>query len=938
MRLSLAWHTGHRRPRLVQGASAAALLLLGIASADAAANDDIAFFESQIRPLLVARCYECHSQSSGAHEGGLTLDARAGWQSGGDRGPAVHPGQPDKSLLIRAVRYTSDELQMPPDAKLPAGEIRLLEEWVRRGAPDPREGPSVAARRGIDLERGARHWAFQPIRRPEPPAVGHSAWVRNDIDRFVLAKLEAAGLSPNSEADSRVLCRRVTYDLIGLPPTYDQSARFAADADADAAADAWTRLIDSLLDRQEYGQHWGRYWLDVARYADTTDQSVDGERRIPFAHVYRDYVIDAFNSDKPFRKFVLEQIAADRLPAAEQPDLRALGFLTIGRKFLGNADPENLVIDDRIDVIGRGFLGLTIACARCHDHKFDPIPTADYYSLAGILGSLEQPLDLPEYRRTGDAAAIAEYRQQRSTLLQQHEDYVDACLARATEHFRQFAPEYLQYLVRSSPNHRTVEGFIPLDTPRGILAVGGPTRWEQLIARDDALTNRVFGLWRRLLALPAEGFAQAAALELSRLDSSGEIDHALIVARFRGAAPASMLDVADLYGALLTECLQKDDPACLEIRDLAFGPASPIPPRREEIRRDLLRSLVERQLVERQESVQAGNIREKLTALEAQAPVERAMAVAATRSPVQPHVLFRGDARQVGPAVPRRFLQILAMVDQRDYPDDGRLQLAQAIASDRNPLTARVIVNRVWQKHFGRGLTGAADDFGAMGGPPSHPELLDHLAAWLMEHDWSLKQLHRYILDSATWRQSSLPRPEALQSDAENRLLWRNLPRRLEFEALRDSLLAVGVGLDSRLGGRGEKLTNDFRRRTAYGQTDRFAFDPLARTFDAANPDTSISRRSVTLVPQQALFLMNSPFVEQQAAALRDRVLSGDARTTPDRIRLLYRAALARDPSEDECRLTESFIEDAPLEESSPQAWRELAQALLLSNEFIYID
>ncbi len=787
----------------------------------------------------------------------------------------------------------------------------------------------------IDIEQGRKHWAYQPVLNPALPGVKNKRWAQADMDRFILARLEKEGLKPSLPAEKRVLIRRVYFDLIGLPPTYEEVEAFAADR----SPKALEQLVDKLLARPEYGQRWGRHWLDVARYADTIEQSVDGERRIPFAHTYRDYVIDSLNADKPFNRFILEQVAADRLPATDKADLRGLGFLTVGRQFRANEDGPNLVIDDRIDVITRGFLGLTVSCARCHDHKFDPVPTADYYSLFGILGSVQEPLDLPELSRSGEATAIEKYQTERTRILKEYDAHVDACMAKANQHFRDLVTEYLQVIVRSSPNHRTTEGYVPLDTPRGLLFYKAPGRWEALLAQSKASGEPFFKLWHELMALSKEGFGAKAQAVIGEMSKQPTAYHPAISAAFREQKPATMLDVAGIYGKVIQEALKAPTEEARYVTNLVYGPKSPVPPHdRQEMIDDIHRFLTEKELVNRGDGERGDGLRTQLSVLEATAPVERPMAVRATPKPVDPHILIRGEAKAVGAAVPRRFLQVLAKVDGRNYADDGRLQLAEAIASPENPLVARVIVNRVWQQHFGVGLVASADNFGMMGQEPSHPELLDHLAAWFMQHRWSLKALHRYILNSATWQQSSATNERAMVKDPANHLLWRNSPRRLEFEPLRDSLLYVAGRLDTKLGGRSAPLEDKNLRRAVYGYTDRFRIPSLLRNFDVANPDTSIARRSETTVPLQALYLMNSSFARQQAEALMKRPEMAKTKGTEERIQTAFRLVYSRQPTKDELKLAREYVSVPGNEETVNRQWANFVQGLLIANEFVFVD
>jgi mono/diheme cytochrome c family protein len=890
---------------------------------------DTVFFETHIRPILVESCTECHGDQK--QKGGLRLDSLAGWRAGGDSGSILTPGDPESSLLITAIRYADEDLQMPPKQKLSERSIGLLTEWVKRGAPDPRTAPPKAASHAIvpmSLEQARSHWAFQPIVAPAVPANIAGATAEHPIDRFVQARLRAEGLAPNPPADPRTRVRRAYLALLGLPPSYDRVERFATDP----SPAAFAALIDHLLDRQEYGQRWARHWLDVARFADTTDKSTDSERRIPFAHTYRDYVVDAFNRDRPFNRFILEQLAADRLPAEDAPDLRALGFLTVGRRFEGNADAKELIIDDRIDTIGRGLLGLTLACARCHDHKFDAVPTADYYSLYGILASSREPMDLPEVAATGSPEAVAKYRAARAAIFAEYDKHINDCALTAQRLFRELAPEYLRRLVESSPQHRTVEGFIPLFTPRGLLVRGGAPRWEALIAEANQRGIPFFRLWPQLLALPREDFPQRAQRLLEEEARHPERHDAQVLAALRAAPPASMLEVADIFGRLITEALA----AKVETDLVRFINAadSPLQVSRAEVAADFDRFITEFQVVSRPEGEAAWKLRERLTVLEADGPVDRAQAVEVSDHPVTPRIMIRGNRSQLGAEVPRRLPQVLARLDNRSYPGDGRLEFARSVVDERNPLTARVLVNRIWQQHFGTGLVATPDDFGAKGQPPSHPELLDHLASWFITHGWSVKALHRYIMSSATWQQSSAANPAALERDPSNRLLWRMPPRRLEFEALRDSLLRVAGRLDVRSGGRSAPLDDANVRRALYGTTDRFRIPALLRNFDVANPDQSIARRAETSHPLQALYFLNSSFLRAQAEGVNRQPEIAELIDARERIDALYRRILVRLPDPEEVSLALTYVGANPDE----SRWASLAQALLMSNEFYFCD
>ncbi|HVT72605.1 MAG TPA: PSD1 and planctomycete cytochrome C domain-containing protein [Lacunisphaera sp.] len=746
------------------------------ASSAALTKEDRDFFEQKIQPILSDNCYQCHSHQADRIKGHLLLDSRDGILLGGNTGPAVVPGKPDDSLLIAAVRYTDEDLQMPPPnhgGKLTTAQIADLTEWVRRGAPDPRV-PVVAENGQAYGGVGQNHWAFQPVRKPAVPAVHDTSWASSPIDQFVLAALESRGLHPNAPADKRTLIRRATFDLTGLPPTEPDIQRFLADD----SPDAFAKVVDRLLASPAYGERWARYWLDVARYSDTKgDAPKRDDPRNPWAWTYRDYVIDAFNSDKPYDRFIVEQLAADRLlaeagardrrrppePANDHRILAALGFLTLGNQFDGRRDD---VIADQIDVTSKAFLGLTVACARCHDHKFDPIPTKDYYSLYGVFANTVVPT-----RPSLQPTLLAEVPS---------------------------TPEYRDYLAKSADLDR----------------------------QQDAL--------------------EARFLEFRRS--------------------------------------RNRDPQA----------------RRELIRAEL-------------------GLQRDLGNLEANHPGAPARANAVFDVP-RAHdypVLVRGEPQHKGDVVPRRFLECLSP-DPKHRPvwnhGSGRLELARAIADPRNPLTARVLVNRVWQELFGVGFVPTPDDLGNMSTPPVHPELLDWLAATFVESGWSIKKLQRTILLSRTYQESAEANPNAIALDPSNRLLWRANLRRLDFEEIYDSLLAIAGTLDRTVGGRPIAPADDGfgTRRALYTYIDRRNPPELLTQFDFPNPDTPTGRRYDTTVPQQALFLMNSPLVVETARKLTHRPEFADLDRDEDRVTSLYLAIFQRPPTEQEVKLGVDYIRANP--------------------------
>jgi mono/diheme cytochrome c family protein len=756
---------------------AAGSILGNAERARASTPQGVEFFEKNVRPVLVAKCQSCHGPKR--QQGGLRLDSRAALLKGGDNGAVVLPGEPEKSLLVKAIRYDG-ELQMPPKGKLSDGAVAHLTAWIKMGAPWPDESVKAGSQPLSVADVRQTHWAFQPVKKSAQPAVKNTSWVKTPIDAFVLAELEAKGLTPSPAADRRTLIRRLTMDLHGLPPTPEEVAAF----EADRAPDAYARLVDRLLASPRYGERWGRHWLDVARYADSKGYVFTDERRYPFAYTYRDYVIRAFNEDLPYDQFVLQQLAADQLPLGDDKrPLAALGYLTLGRRFLNNIHD---IIDDRIDVTMRGLQAMTVGCARCHDHKFDPIPQKDYYSLYGVFASSDEPKDLP--------------------------------------------------------------------------LIGHPEQSEALAAFEKELAKR------------------KAEVEKYRTEHKDEL--AKGNRKFRDGLRALQKKVEEWQ---------------------ATAPAAP----------------------------------------------PRAMVLIDKSSPETPHIFLRGNPNNRGPAVPRQFLEVVAGEKRQPFHQgSGRLELARAIADRSNPLTARVLVNRVWLHHFGAGLVRTPSDFGLRGDPPTHPQLLDWLAATFMDDGWSIKKLHRLILLSNTYQQTSSDHPRLLQMDPDNRLLARMNRQRLDFEAMRDSLLAVAGRFDPTMGGRAVELTTApfATRRTVYGFIDRQNLPGLFRTFDFASPDTSTPQRYNTTVPQQALFLMNSPFVIEQARHFLQRPDVAGQTKDEEKIKRMYLLAYGRPADADEIALGLRFLNEASKSAEAKKAtlplsaWEQYAQVLLLSNEFAFVD
>ena len=775
---------------------------------------DIDFFEKKVRPVLVRRCFECHSTKAEKLRGGLLLDSRAAALNGGDTGPAVVPGDVAKSPLVEAIGYQSEALQMPPAGKLPATEIADLTEWVRRGAPFPVATVEVAARRVIDIDAGRKHWAFQPLRKAELPMT-ISDWPLRRIDALVRAAQVEHGLRPSPAAERRTLIRRVKFDLVGLPPSPDEVDDFVADV----APDALERLVDRWLAAPQHGERWGRMWLDLARYCDVPEQWREGPAK---AWLYRDWVVRAVNTDLPYDDFVRRQLAADLLPGTEPADAAALGFLGLSPTYWKELKLDHLVIkqvvaeewEEWIEAIGGTFLGLTVACARCHDHKFDPITTHDYYALAGVLASIkldERPII------AADLATVAKQARDKAKAAQQEIDKLSK-LQPVTDEAKQQIEQFksqIEQLRRDTPHYETPVAF-------------GVVEASQHVLPDGAHRTKV---------------------------------------EYRTG----------------------------ESQDVA--------------------------------------------------------------------VHIRGNPSKTGPVVPRRFLSVLSAAPQRTFTQgSGRRELAEAIVTDAAPLAARVFVNRIWKQHFGRGLVTTPSNFGTQGDRPSHPALLDDLAARFVENGWSTKWLHRELVLSATYQQcatiadfglriadsqtnpqSPIRNPQSKirnpqSPDPDNLWLARMPVRRLDVESWRDALHAVSGQLETSLGGPSvELLDAQNRRRTLYGTVKRRELADVLRLHDFPDPVSHSASREPTTTPLQQLFVLNSPFLQQQSAAFVRRLLAEAGSDPAAQVRHAYRLLFGRDATTEQIELAVEFISQSP-PDAQAAAWEQLAQVWLASNEFLFVD
>jgi hypothetical protein len=894
-------------------------------------------FEKRVRPVLVEQCVGCHGPKK--QRGGLRLDSREALLRGGDNGPVVKPGDPDNSPLIQAVRR-NDELKMPPKTPLKPDAVAALAEWVKRGAVWPAERSAGRD----DAEAWKRHWAFQPVRDPALPVVRRQDWVRTSIDRFILAKLEERGLTPSAPADRRTLLRRATFDLIGLPPTPAEIAAF----EADPSSDAFAKVVDRLLASPHYGERWGRYWLDVARYADTKGYVFFEEADYPWAWTYRDYVIRAFNEDLPYDQFIVQQLAADQLPlGADKRPLTAMGFLTLGGHFMSN--PHD-IIDDRIDVVTRGLLGLTVSCARCHDHKFDPIPTKDYYSLYGVFASSIEPMDPPLFANPPKTPQYEAFRKELAKREKALADFVRGKYEQVVESARTRVADYLLAAQAMRDQPRTDDFMIIADgndlNPTMLV------RWQAHLRRTRQKHDPVFAPWHLFAALPEKDFA-AKARDLSAQLGKGSVPsgriNPLVARTFADNPPASMKDVAGRYGELLNgmEKLWREAerqaarlkcppetllaPAAPELRQVFHGPAAP-----PDVPRNLLNELD--LLPDRPSQDQLQKLRKEVEKWRVEGPgaPPRAHILTDAPAPYEPYVFLRGNPNNHGPSVRRQFLGMLAGPNPQPFQHgSGRLELARAITDRNNPLTARVLVNRIWLHHFGKGLVGTPSDLGLRSDPPTHPELLDHLATMFVKDGWSIKKLHRLILLSAVYQQQSDDRPDCRRVDPENALLGKMNRRRLDFEAMRDALLAVSGRIDRTQGGPSVKdIQGSSGRRTVYAFLDRLHVPGLFRTFDFPFPDASSPRRDTTTIPQQALFLMNNPFVLECARRLVQLPEIAAEKDCVRRVDRLYRRLYGRGPTTDEVSLAREFT-GGGMETSR---WVRYAQGLLMANEFAFVD
>ncbi|GAB5440389.1 MAG: DUF1549 domain-containing protein [Fuerstiella sp.] len=945
-----------RRPpaiRTLLACFVVSLTSLAIATADDRAD----FFEKKIRPVLIEHCYKCHAADSKNVRGGLLVDSETGLLTGGESGAAIVPGEPDESLLLSAMKHESFE--MPPDQRLPDEVIADFERWIRDGAVDPRKGGQTIERRTIDLAAGRKFWSFQPVKDvPIPPA--GDRWARTPIDRFVAARMETAGLHPGEDAKASVVLRRLHFGLTGLPPTADDILNFEAawQQDPDAAID---RVTSELLERPEFGERWGRHWLDVTRFA----ESSGGGRSLMFpdAWRFRDYVIDSFNQDKPFDQLIREHIAGDLLPwdteAQHDEQVTGVGYLTLGPTNYEQQDKELLrmeVVDEQIDTMGRTFLGLTLGCARCHDHKFDPVPTADYYALAGIFRSTKTlvPGNVSGYvttalKATGPATSDLEAWTKTERELKQQIEILK----------QKIGPQTLPRSVAS----KSVSGIVVDDVSASFEGQwkksdhtasyvdagyqhnegrmqGHSVRFE--VPVSEAGRYRVFVSW-------SAGPNRSSAVPVRVVHADGYKE----ITVNQQKAPA----FDGLFHELGTFPFTDDDPAQISIN--AANAAAGV------VIVDAVRLLPETEaVVDSEHQAPTETERQRLQTLEQELKAHTAkkpkpelvMSVHDQEQPADWHIHVRGGIRSLGPIVPRGIVSVAGSFDKDGKPvplqiedgTSGRRELAEWIASPDNPLTARVFVNRVWHYLLGEGLVRTPDNFGATGVAPTHPELLDYLARTFVEEDqWSVKRLIQRIVRSRVYRLQSEINP----ADPDNRLLTRAFRRRLEAEALRDAMLVVSGELNrDKRGGRSiGRLTTydngydhgkyDQHLRSVYVPSFRNSMLEFFDVFDVANSNLVVGRRSVSTLPAQGLYLMNSPYVMEratQAAKSFVQTVSADPGSETQLVQTATLITLGRRPTAKESAILQEYVRSAGL--SSDAGWSAVFQALFGSIDFRYID
>jgi len=935
------------------------------------ALDDLAkteFFEEKIRPVLAQNCYECHSAKAKKLKAGLFLDRKAGWEKGGESGPALMPGKPAESLLLSAIRYQDNDLRMPPEKKLSKEVVADFEKWIAMGAPDPRDAPMEAVAessgpKAKSLEEGRKFWVFHPLASPQLPEVTDEKWVKDELDRFVLARLEESELKPAPLADKSTLLRRLYFDLTGLPPDIGQIEAFQADD----SPDAYAKVVDELLASPRFGERWGRHWLDVARYADTTG----GGRNNPFpnAHRFREYVIDSYNEDKPFDQFAKEQIAGDLLPSSTDREfngnLTGTGFLALGPHNYELQDKALLrmeVVDEQISAVGRAFLGMTMGCVRCHDHPFDPIPIEEYYSLAGIFRGTNSlvPGNVASFheRTLRDQHAVARKKHSADQKKLEGELKKAEAELKALGGNADFAKDG-----QKSLDPGKLEGVVVDDVDAKLVGKWvSSTHTSRYVGKrylhDDA--KRKGG---KTVTFPARipesgeyeiqlsyspGSNREKKTPVTIMHADGEqkvyvnqtkqppiLDAFVSLGTFRfekGARDVIQITTEDTTKVVIADSIrllsENAPPAPVLAKKGESGETDEELKKKDELAKALKKE-VEKRVADLRKKVQ----QHKKTAPPAAGKV---MSVLEHKEAGDWRIHRRGEIRNLGPYVKRGFLAVATPSDLSPTPEipkgsSGRLELADWVASSRNPLTSRVYANRVWRHLFGRGIVATPDNFGEMGRRPTHPELLDHLAISLIENGWSTKRLIRKVVLSSTYRMSSKGAPGAIEADPQNDLFSRQNRRRLEVEAIRDAMLVAS----GRIAFSQEGMD---KTRSMFEKLDRNKIPEMFEVFDYPNPGLVSGNRNASTVPTQALFMMNNGFVLEEVSAATDKILAIKGIDDEQRLDLAYLTCLGRKPSESEKTLALAYVKGNSTGPGAKEAWSGIIHGLFGCIDFRYLN
>jgi mono/diheme cytochrome c family protein len=939
--------------RLLRFICAALLTLTVGGNVLASPADGAEFFEAKIRPLLANNCFNCHGPRT--QLAGLNLSTAADFFKGGDNGPVVANGEPENSRIVQVVGYQG-KIKMPPAGKLSDQEIADLKSWVKMGAPWP-DMPSGAApgdKKEKYSQAGHDFWAFQPVKSPPPPMVRNKAWVKTPLDPFILAKLEEKGILPAAPADKLALLRRATYDLTGLAPTEKEIQEFLSDT----SPDAFSKVVDRLLASPRYGERWGRHWLDVARYADST--GADEDHVYPHAWRYRDYVIDAFNRDLPYDEFITEQLAGDLLPAGKSGEVNAkgivaTGFLALGPKPIAQQDKVKMVydvVDEQIDVTTKAFLGLTVSCARCHDHKFDPISTKDYYSLASIFASTRsfqkiegtvsqlyfEPLIPKEVFSLYD-----EHQKKVNAKKREIEDIVDKEAARYAAQLRVHLADYM---VAAWKVYQLGASAADLANQQG-LDLGVLERWVKYLKPDDEVKPHL-ERWHQAQASSVSAMAKEYQAHFEA--TARDWDQTLVNWK-------SKVESALVVKAEPPEKPKFDGGKDRFFSEVSFGIVEPDTGKIAQPGPLRLPEKGQEQLFAKESLERLSVLHQELDRLKKASPPEPPLACAvAEGQSIEQRVFIRGSHESQGEAVPKGFPQTMAGAHPPEIRQgSGRLELAKWLTDPKHPLTARVMANRLWQWHFGEGLVRTPSNYGKMGLKPTHPELLDFLARQFIKNGWSVKAMHRLIMLSSTYLMSSQVTGEKAAADPSNELWSHFNRRRLAVEEIRDSFLGLDGALDLTMGGSlmtdtgqgdgkdapGVAPVNS-KRRTVYLPLRRSNLLSLLNLFDFGDATTTSDGRTRTNVAPQALFMMNSNFILERSRSLAEYLLKNPDLDDTQRVQRAYLVSLSRKPTAREIQDAVRYVCNFPRKNSGAEArlegWQSFCQVLMASNEFIYVD